>query len=98
MIRHMIFWNLADPSMDRSELAAFLKSTFDPMVGAVPGLRCAHIGFDQGMGTHDVGLCCDLDSLEALAAYQDYPPHVAFKGWAKEHFKERCCVDLEVSE
>lgn len=74
MIRHMIFWDLADPNMDRSELAAFLKSTFDPMVGAVPGLRCAHIGFDQGMGTHDVGLCCDLDSLEALAAYQDYPP------------------------
>ena len=95
MIRHMIFWDLADPNVDRSELAAFLKSTFDPMVGAVPGLRCAHIGFDQGMGTHDVGLCCDLDSLEALAAYQDY---VAFKGWAKEHFKERCCVDLEVSE
>ena len=53
----MIFWDLADPNVDRSELAAFLKSTFDPMVGAVPGLRCAHIGFDQGMGTHDVGLC-----------------------------------------
>ena len=80
MIRHMIFWDLADPSMDRSELAAFLKSTFDPMVGAVPGLRCAHIGFDQGMGTHDVGLCCDLDSLEALAAYQDYPPPCGFQG------------------
>lgn len=98
MIRHMIFWDLADPDVDRGELETFLKATFDPMVGAVPGLRCAHIGFDQGMGTHDVGLCCDLDSLEALAAYQDYPPHVAFKNWAKEHFKTRCCVDLEVSE
>ena len=98
MIRHMIFWDLADPDVDRGELEIFLKATFDPMVGAVPGLRCAHIGFDQGMGTHAVGLCCDLDSLEALAAYQDYPPHVAFKNWAKEHFKTRCCVDLEVSE
>ena len=85
MIRHMIFWDLADPDVDRGELETFLKATFDPMVGAVPGLRCAHIGFD-------------LDSLEALAAYQDYPPHVAFKNWAKEHFKTRCCVDLEVSE
>ena len=98
MIRHMIFWDLADPDVDRGELETFLKATFDPMVGAVPGLRCAHIGFDQGMGTHAVGLCCDLDSLEALAAYQDYPPHAAFKNWAKEHFKTRCCVDLEVSE
>lgn len=98
MIRHMIFWDLADPNADRGELAAFLKATFDPMVGAVPGLRSVQIGFDLGMGTHDVGLCCDLDSREALAAYQDYPPHVAFKNWAKEHFKERCCVDLEVSE
>lgn len=98
MIRHMICWNLADPGADRGELEAFLKATFAPMVDAVPGLRCAHIGFDLGMGTHDLGLCCDLDDREALDAYQDYPPHVAFKAWAKEHLKERCCVDLEVSE
>ena len=52
MIRHMIFWDLADPNADRGE----------------------------------------------LAAYQDYPPHVDFKNWAKEHFKGRCCVDLEVAE
>lgn len=98
MIHHMIFWELADPNVDRRELETFLNDTFAPMVGAVPGLRSAHIGFDLGMGTHQVGLCCDLDSREALAAYQDYPPHVAFKSWAREHFKARCCVDLEVSE
>ena len=98
MIRHMIFWELADPNVDRRELETFLNDTFAPMVGAVPGLRSAHICFDLGMGTHQVGLCCDLDSREALAAYQDYPPHVAFKSWAREHFKARCCVDLEVSE
>lgn len=98
MIRHMIFWELADPNVDRRKLETFLNDTFAPMVGAVPGLRSAHIGFDLGMGTHQVGLCCDLDSREALAAYQDYPPHVAFKSWAREHFKARCCVDLEVSE
>ena len=98
MIRHMIFWELADPNVDRRELETFLNDTFAPMVGAFPGLRSAHIGFDLGMGTHQVGLCCDLDSREALAAYQDYPPHVAFKSWAREHFKARCCVDLEVSE
>ena len=98
MIRHMIFWELADPNVDRRELETFLNDTFAPMVGAVPGLRSANIGFDLGMGTHQVGLCCDLDSREALAAYQDYPPHVAFKSWAREHFKARCCVDLEVSE
>ena len=45
-----------------------------------------------------MGLSCDLDSMEALAAYQDYPPHVAFKRWAKVHLKDRCCVDLEVAE
>ena len=66
--------------------------------GGRPGLRAAHIGFDQGLGTHGVGLSCDLDSMEALAAYQDYPPHVAFKRWAKVHLKDRCCVDLEVAE
>ena len=98
MIRHMIFWDLADPDTDRRELETFLKTTFAPMVDALPGPRQVHIGLDLGMGTHDVGLCCDLDDREALAAYQDYPPHVAFKNWAKEHFKGRCCVDLEVSE
>lgn len=96
MIRHMIFWNLADPVADRAETERFLKESFAAMVGAVPGLRGAHIGFDLGLGTYDVGLCCDLDSMEALAAYQDYPPHVAFKTWAKTHFKDRACVDLEV--
>lgn len=96
MIRHMIFWDLADPNADRAETERFLKETFAPMVGAVPGLRSAHIGFDQGMGTHQVGLCCDLDDPEALRVYQDYPPHVAFKAWAGEHLRERCCVDLEV--
>ena len=48
------------------------------------------------MGTHDLGLCCDLEDLAALATYQEYPPHVAFKQWAGEHLLERCCVDLEV--
>lgn len=98
MIRHMIFWNLVDKSADREELKKFLEETFAPMVGAVPGLRSVHVGFDQGMGTHALGLCCDLDSLEALALYQDHPPHAAFKLWAGEHLSERCCVDLEVSE
>ena len=87
MIRHMIFWNLAEENADRVETERFLKETFAAMVGAVPGLRAAHIGFDQGLG-----------SMEALAAYQDYPPHVAFKRWAKVHLKDRCCVDLEVAE
>lgn len=96
MIRHMIFWKLADPQADRVALEDFLRETFAPMVGAVPGLRAVSVGFDQGMGTHDLGLCCDLDDLAALAAYQDYPPHVAFKQWAGEHLLERCCVDLEV--
>ena len=98
MIRHMIFWDLAEENAARVETERFLKETFAAMVGAVPGLRAAHIGFDQGLGTHGVGLSCDLDSMEALAAYQDYPPHVAFKRWAKVHLKDRCCVDLEVAE
>ena len=81
-------------------LAAWRRGLSAVMVdaGAAPGLRAAHIGFDQWLGTHGVGLSCDLDSMEALAAYQDYPPHVAFKRWAKVHLKDRCCVDLEVAE
>lgn len=50
MIRHMIFWNLAEENADRVETERFLKETFAAMVGAVPGLRAAHIGFDQGLG------------------------------------------------
>lgn len=98
MIRHMIFWNLANPDMDRVETERFLKDSFAAMVGSVPGLRSAHIGFDLGLGTYDVGLCCDLDGMEALAEYQDYPLHVAFKSWAAAHLKNRACVDLEVAE
>ena len=96
MIRHMIAWKLADPQTDRKALEQFLQESFAPMVGAVPGLRAVHVGFDQGLGTHDVGLCCDFDDMEALDRYQNYPPHVAFRQWAGEHFIERCCVDLEV--
>lgn len=48
------------------------------MVGAVPGLRAAHIGFDQGLGTHGVGLSCDLDSMEALAALPGLSPPCGF--------------------
>lgn len=98
MIRHMIFWNLADPAQDRAELERFLTDTFAQMVGKAPGLRSAHIGFDLGLGTYDLGLCCDLDNRAALASYQEYPPHVAFKAWAGEHLKDRACVDLEVAE
>ena len=39
MIRHMIFWNLAEENADRGETERFLKETFAAMVGAVPGLR-----------------------------------------------------------
>lgn len=98
MIRHMIFWDLADETANRAQMERFLKESFAAMVGEVPGLRSAHIGFDQGPGTHAVGLCCDLDSMEALAVYQDFPAHVTFKEWAKVHLKNRCCIDMEVEE
>ena len=66
MIRHMIFWNLAEENADRVETERFLKETFAAMVGAVPGLRAAHIGFDQGLGTHGVGL--------SWTAWRPWPP------------------------
>ena len=98
MIRHMIFWNLAKPDEDLRALESFMKTSFSEMVSAIPGLWAAHIGLDVGQGTHGAGLCCDLDSMEALEIYRVHPLHVAFQGWAKEHLKERCCVDLEVAE
>lgn len=98
MIRHMIFWNLAEENADRVETERFLKETFAAMVGAVPGLRAAHIGFDQGLAPTAWASPATWTAWRPWPAYQDYPPHVAFKRWAKVHLKDRCCVDLEVAE
>ena len=37
MIRHMIFWKLADPQADRAALEDFLRETFCPHGGGRPG-------------------------------------------------------------
>lgn len=98
MIRHMLFWNRAEGAPARDELLPSLQESFSEMVGSISGLRLAQVDFDEGVGTHEIGLYTEFDSMEALNAYQVHPLHLVFKEKLGPCLRDRVCVDLEVAE
>ena len=44
---------------------------------------------------YDVALIAELESREALEAYQNFPPHVEIKKWVGSIAKNRTFCDFE---
>ena len=99
MSRHVVSWKLAaeDPTV-RAEQASEVAARLTALVGVVPQLRSLSAGANVAYpdANWDVTLVADVDSLEALEAYQVHPAHKEAGAYIKSVVASRVAVDFEV--
>jgi hypothetical protein len=79
MIKHIVMWKVrGDTPAARQQAALFLKSRFEGLVGAIPGMAHLEIGLDSSGVDYacDVVLYSEFESQQALDAYAAHPAHL----------------------
>ena len=94
MVRHIVMWTLRD----RAD-AAKLKALLEALNGRIPGLIRLQVGVDflHSPQSADLVLVADLESREALAAYQRHPEHQAVVPLVAAATTSRTVTDFELA-
>ena len=99
MVKHMVMWRLHDEvdGVGKNDKAVEIKQALEALNGKIPGLIHLEVGldFDGSSQAADIVLYSELESREALAAYQAHPLHQAVIPLVKGAAKERVVVDYE---
>ena len=99
MIRHVVSWKLAEKDAEvRAEQAAEVARRLNALMGVVPELRALSAGANVAHPdvNWDVTLVADVDSLDALEAYQVHPAHKEVGAYIKSVVESRVAVDFEL--
>lgn len=101
MIKHIVFFQLADEAEGRSkaENALLLKNEFEKLIDLIPVLRRIEVGINHPetpAGNYDLSLYCEFDSVEDLNIYQEHPDHKKVGALISKIRTGRACVDYEV--
>lgn len=99
MIRHVVSWKLAEEDETvRAEQAAEVVRRLTGLMGVVPELRAVSAGVNVAHPdvNWDVTLIADVDSLEALEAYQVHPAHKEAGAYIRSVVASRVAVDFEL--
>lgn len=99
MIRHVVSWKLAEEDAAlRGEQAAEVARRLNALLGVVPELRAVTAGANvvHPDVNWDVTLVADVDSLEALEAYQVHPAHKEAGAYIRSVVASRVAVDFEI--
>jgi len=93
MIKHIVMWKLRNKAD-----AEIIKDNLEALAGKIPGLLKVEVGIDfsDSEQSADVVLYSELESREALAAYQNHPEHQAVIPLVKAAAVSRVVVDYEV--
>ncbi len=85
-------WKLKDKAD-----AAEIKARLEALQGKIPGLLNIEVGIDflESEQSADLVLCTELESREALEAYQIHPEHQAVVPLVKSAAISRSVVDYE---
>ncbi|MFQ5518859.1 MAG: Dabb family protein [Mariprofundus sp.] len=92
MVKHIVMWKLRDKT-DAGEI----KQRLEALDGKIPGLIKIEVGIDflESEQSADVVLYSELDSREALEAYQTHAEHMAVVPIVKAAAVSRVVVDYE---
>lgn len=100
MIKHIVFWKLAEEALGASKLenAARMKHELEALVDKVPSVREIEVGLDiEGSpAAWDVALYSTFDTVDDLAEYQVHPAHQEVGALVKQLTVARAVVDYEV--
>jgi hypothetical protein len=99
MVKHIVMWRLYDEvdGVSKRESAVLIKKALEELQGKIPGLLHieAGIDFSDSDQSADIVLYSELESREALEAYQLHPLHQAVVPLVKKYACERTVVDFE---
>ncbi len=95
MVKHIVFWKVRDDEEKRANMEQ-MRQKLTALVGVVPGLRSAEVGFNVKDGGFDLALYSEFDSMDALAGYQVHPAHLEVKKFVHSVITDRTAVDYEV--
>lgn len=101
MIRHIVTFQFsATDAEGRAAAGAELRATLEPLGASIPGVRSLEIGLDDGSvpGHWDAALVSVHDSVEALAAYQVHPDHLAALGVVATLVESKSVVDYSFDD
>jgi len=101
MIKHIVFWNLADSAEGKSkaENALIIKAELENLISEIPELKKIEVGInhpDAPTGNYDVALYSEFDTMGDLDIYQHHPAHQQAAAYVKKVVTARVAVDYEV--
>jgi len=93
MVKHIVTWKLKDKAA-----APVLKERLEALNGRIPGLLHLEVGIDflESEQSADLVLVAELESHEALDAYQQHTEHQAVVPRVKAAAVSRTVVDYEI--
>ena len=99
MIVHIVMWRLLGEAAGNTKAvnAQLAKQKLEALNGIIPGLIKLEVGIDFSRSefSGDLVLYSELESRDALAAYQQHPAHLEAGGFIKSICSERQVVDYE---
>lgn len=100
MVKHIILWKLKEElSTEQKEaVKADIKKNLEALVGVVPGLTKMNIRTEfLESSSADIMMDSELESEEALKAYQTNPSHVHVADtYVRPNAKVRLSMDYEM--
>ncbi len=101
MIKHIVFFQLADEAegKSKSENALMLKKEFEKLIDLIPVLKKIEVGINHPetpASNYDLALYCEFNSVEDLNTYQEHPEHKKVGAILSKMRTGRACVDYEV--
>ena len=99
MVHHMILWKIKEEKTEeeKQQMKENVKKNLEGLVGVVDGLvKCNVIIDGLASSTCDIMLDSELESEEALKAYQKNPAHVHVADtFVRPFMQVRMCMDYE---
>jgi len=97
MVTHIVFWNYKEELSADQRTKAFqeMKDALISLKGKIDGLQHIELGANFTEGGCDLALYTQLESKEALSAYQVHPDHVAAASVVMQYVQDRKVVDFE---
>ncbi|MBP6610243.1 MAG: Dabb family protein [Paludibacter sp.] len=101
MIKHIVFFNLADniEGKSKQENAEFIKSALENLINLIPEIKKMEVGINSPaapVGNFDISLYSEFETMADLDAYQIHPEHKKVAAYIGKVKTDRACVDYEI--
>jgi hypothetical protein len=101
MIKHIVFFGLADNAEGKSKIenAEIIKYELENLKNLIPEIKMIEVGINEPNApktNFDIALYSKFESVEALDIYQEHPEHKRVAEFIGKVRTSRAAVDYEV--